>query len=196
MNLKKTQVLVFHDESKAAKRKLQSSYMYKGESLDIVDQYTYLGLAFSRRGKWVQAKTKLLTATKKAMFAMQQRTRELGIKSPMLQCSLFDSLVSPVLPYGCEIWAVDHLTRQYDDAENLHRAFLRRLIGVRKSVPKEVLLAEFGRLPLCYIWQKLVLRYFNRLAEMPETRLLRVAFDVDIDLDKAGFSSWSSSVHK
>lgn len=31
----------------------------------------------------------------------------LGIKDPALQCKLFDTLVLPIMRYGCEVWAVN-----------------------------------------------------------------------------------------
>ena len=122
---------------------------------------------------------------------MQQRSVDIGITSPKLKCSLFDSLVAPVMSYGCEIWGVHHLIGHYEEAEKLHRSFLKRLIHVRKNVPTNVLLAELGRFPLCFEWQKLILRFFNRLVELPQDRLLKHAFMESILLKLP----WTESVH-
>jgi len=62
---------------------------------------------------------------------MRRRCALLGIRDPALQCKLFDTLVLPILSYGCEVWGVD--TKCGAAAEALHRDFLRRLLGVRKS---------------------------------------------------------------
>ena len=70
---------------------------------------------------------------------------------------LIDTLVLPILSYGCEVWGVD--TKCGAAAEALHWAFLRRLLGV-KSTTKHMVLAELGRLQI-HFWQK-ILRYHHR----------------------------------
>ena len=62
---------------------------------------------------------------------MRRRCALLGIQDPAVQCKLFDTLVLRILSYGCEVWGVD--TKCSVAAEALHRNFLRRLLGVRKS---------------------------------------------------------------
>ena len=46
----------------------------------------------------------LVATAKKALFAMRRRSALLGIRDPALQCKLFDTLVLPILSYGCEVW--------------------------------------------------------------------------------------------
>ena len=196
VNLKKTQVVVFNDprSSKAIKKK--ESFLYKGEPLEIVDTYTYLGVVFERGGKWTCTKSNNIKAMRKALFAMMHRIQDLRIQAPYLLCSLFDTLIAPVVSYGCEMWAADLFRDSVylEEAEAIHRAFLRRIIHVRKSVPNEVLLAELGRLPLKFQWQNLIIRYFNRLVKMPEGRLLKSAFVANVILDSRGASCWSRSI--
>jgi len=89
-----------------------------------------------------------------------RRCALLGIRDPALQCKLFDTLVLPILSYGCEVWGVD--TKSSAAAEALHRDFLRRLLGVRKSTANHMVLAELGRFPLqVHFWQQ-ILRYHHR----------------------------------
>ena len=77
----------------------------------------------------------LLATAKKALFAMRRRCALLGMQDAVLQCKLVDTLVLPILSYGCEVWGVD--TKCEAAAEALHRDFLRRLLGVRKYHPKQ-----------------------------------------------------------
>ena len=66
---------------------------------------------------------------------------------------LFDTLVLPILSFGCKVWGVD--TKCGAAAEALHRDFLRRLLGVRKSTANHMVLAELGRFPLqVHFWQR------------------------------------------
>lgn len=106
----------------------------------------YLGLDFNAT-KCVSPTVKELSMkATRAIFGLQPRCRQLGLRDPML--SLFDTLVAPVVHYGCEVWGPGLLTEEnkedLDMSENLHKAFLRGIPGVRKSTPS-ALLGESGR---------------------------------------------------
>jgi len=86
---------------------------------------------------------------------------------------LFDTLVLPILSYGCEVWGVD--TKCAAAAEALHRDFLRRLLGVKKSTANHMVLAELGRFPLqVHFWQQ-ILRYHHRTIALDNVRLVKLA---------------------
>jgi hypothetical protein len=63
-----------------------------------------------------------------------------------------------------------------DGHENLHRYFLKRVLGVKSSTPTDIVLGEFGRFPLDVFRWKLIARYWNRLVDMKNSRLLKLAF--------------------
>ena len=70
-----------------------------------------------------------------------------------LQCSLFDTLVKPILSYGCEIWAVEANHTGQKQLEALHIEFLRSILGLAKrGTPHDIIRAEFGRYPLHIVW--------------------------------------------
>ena len=74
---------------------------------------------------------------------MRRRCALLGIWDPALQRKLFDTLMLPILSYGCGVWGVDIKCGAV--AEALHRDFLRRMLGVRRSTTIYIVLAELGR---------------------------------------------------
>jgi len=76
-------------------------------------------------------------------------------------------------------------------AEALHRDFLRRLLGVKKSTANHMVLAELGGFPLqVHFWQQ-ILRYHHRTIALDNVRLVKLAmvdgFALDQTLVKA---SW------
>jgi len=77
---------------------------------------------------------------------MRRRYALLGIRDPALQCKLFDTLVLPILSYGCEVWGV--CTKCGAAVDTLHQGILRRLIGVRKSTANHRVVAGLSRSPL------------------------------------------------
>jgi hypothetical protein len=196
VNLKKTKVVVFNDSRSCKVAGAQDQYRFSGNAVEVVDRYTYLGVVFEKGLKWSRTKSANLGAMKRALFSMVQRCQDLKITAPLLQCSLFDALVSPVISYGCEIWGTEFLDDSlfFQEAEIIHRAFLRRILNIRKNVPNEVLLAQFERLPLKFQWQNLIVRFFNRLVNMSECRLVKQAFLENLELANKGASCWSKAI--
>jgi len=93
---------------------------------------------------------KLTTAGKKALFALHRRCNDLSITYPEVMCQLFDSLVRLVLSYACEVWTGCTGVKGLQQAEHIHRMFLRGILGVNKTINTFAVLGEFGRYPLEY----------------------------------------------
>lgn len=74
---------------------------------------------------------------------MRRHCAHLCIRNPASQCSLFNSLVVPILSCASEVCAVD--PKVGAGAEKLHRQFLKQLLRVRNSTTNEIVLAKFGR---------------------------------------------------
>lgn len=168
VNHSKTKVVIFETRHTDCQE-----FIYNGISVERQSSYKYLGFTFHATKNMAYGVSFLVAAAKKAMHAMQRRCAFLGLSDPANKCKLFDTLVLPILSYACEVWATDPALSYA--CEVLHRQFLRQLLGVRKSVMNEIILAEFGRFPLqIHFWQQ-VMRYQNRAAKLPPTRLVRLA---------------------
>jgi hypothetical protein len=101
----------------------------------------------------VVAIDKLTIAGKKTLFALRRKCNDLSITDPEVMCQLFDSLVRPVLiSYACEVWTGCTRAKGLQQAEHVHRMFLRGILRVNKTTNTFVVLAEFGRYPLEYFW--------------------------------------------
>ena len=97
------------------------------------------------------------------------------ISDPKQRCKLFESLVLPVLIYASEVWAVDKEVGK--SAEQLHRQFSKHVLGVRGLTAILIVLAEFGRYPLRLHWWQQILRYHNRINNLPDDeQLIQCAF--------------------
>ena len=124
---------------------------------------------------------------------------ELGIHNVQMQCRLFDTLVRPVLNYGCEVWGVEQLSSakavQGDGAaELLHYAFLRQSLGLRKSVARAVILRECNRTCMNSAWLKQALGFYNRVVKRDVTDVTRRALLEDINQNLKG--SWAFHIKK
>ena len=76
---------------------------------------------------------------RKALYCLQKI--EKYIIPIDLQFKLFDTLILPILTYGCEIWGYEN-TKQL---EKLHLQFCRNILGVRTTTPNVMTQGELGR---------------------------------------------------
>ncbi len=152
VNLSKAKVVVFE-----ARQSDVCDFVLSGAVEERVESHKYLGFVFHATKKLTFGTDALVATARKALFAMRRRCALLGIRDPALQCT---ALVLPILSYGCEVWGVD--IKCGAAAEALHRDFLRRMLGVRRSTANYVVLAELGRFPLqVHFWQQ-ILRYHHK----------------------------------
>jgi hypothetical protein len=118
---------------------------------------------------------KLTVVGKKALFALRRKCNELSITDSEVMCQLFDSLVRLVLSYACEVWTHCTGAKGLQQAEQVDRMFLRRILWVNKTSTFAVL-GEFGRYPLEYFWWQQTFKYCDRLRESTPDRLLYCAY--------------------
>jgi hypothetical protein len=130
----------------------------------------------------VIAIAKLTAAGKKALFALRHRCNDLSITDPEVMCQLFDSLVCLVLSYACEVWTGCTGAKGLQQAEQVHRMFMRGILGVNKTTSIFVVLGEFGSYPLEYFWRQQTLKYYDRLRESTPDRLLYCAYQTQVQM--------------
>ena len=169
VNLAKTKVVTFGSRARC------QTFTFNGNEVERVQSYKYLGFEFHTTKNLSNGVSKLVSAANKAMHAMNRRCAFLHISDPKQRCKLLDSLVLPILTYASEVWAVDN--KVGESAEQLHWRFLKHVLGVRGSTANLIVLAEFGRYPLHFHWWQQILRYHNRINNLPDDeRLIQCAF--------------------
>jgi hypothetical protein len=185
VNLAKTEVVVFNPPSPS--RPATPTWHFGTSPVTTSDSYRYLGITFHSKKGITSAPTHLHAAGERALHALHRRCAQLNITTPATLCSLFDSLVSPVLSYACEVWAFAPGTaKSAAAAEALHRTFLRRIAGMHPTTLNAATYAEFGRPPLSLTWHRLATSFFTRLASLPEGRLARHALLEALSLEQCG----------
>lgn len=174
VNIGKTKAVVFQ----ARKPQVDSfKPMYAGAHIEVVDSFRYLGLDLHCTKALGNAGSARSEAAGRSEWALSGRCSELGIEAPALKMHLWDALVRPCMLYGVEVWGDKLLNAKTDIAgEMVHKAFLRRLLGVPSGTPTMAVLAEVGRYPLAVTAAEVMLKYWNRLVEMEDGRLVKQAF--------------------
>ena len=78
-------------------------FSYGDDIIEVVSEYVYLGVTMNYNNEFVKAMRKQLDQGRKAQFSMLIKCRKLELPID-IQCKLFESMVIPVILYGCEIW--------------------------------------------------------------------------------------------
>jgi hypothetical protein len=177
INVNKTKVVVFEKH-----RNVVPEFTYKGTTIERVQSFRYLGLELHSTRSMAVAIAKLTAIGKKALFALRCRCNDLNITDLEVMCQLFDSLVRPVLSYACEVWTSRTGAKGLQQVEQVHRMFLRGILGVNKITSTFVVLGEFGRYPLEYFWWQQTLKYYDRLRESTPDRLLYCAYQTQVQM--------------
>ena len=172
VNLEKTKIMHF-----GRKRRILEAptLKFKGAQVEIVKQYTYLGIPFGGKGRKILGEAQATVAKKgeRASLALQRRCSELGIGHPHLKLQLFNAVVKPILLYGSEIWGIGE---KINEIEKVFTTFLRRILGVRRSTPTSFLWRETGEMPLRVTILKQAMKYLARMKELRSERILAKAW--------------------
>ncbi|CAG2215802.1 ADAM17 [Mytilus edulis] len=79
-------------------------FITSSNAIEIVDCYKYLGVDFHSSGKCIQAVSSLSDKAKTAYFALKSKlpySENLSVKTWL---QLFNSMITPILTYGSEVW--------------------------------------------------------------------------------------------
>ena len=201
VNVKKTAILVFNITG----RKLLDSQQFSYGDLKIpsVREYCYLGTTFTISGSTKVNQQQLRIKGLRAYFSLK-RTLDITSISKEAIFKLFDSLISPVVTYGCQVWLpstnfMDSLINEEkksprdivtsickDPTEKLHLSLLKWTLGVRRKTTNLPIWGDTGRYPLGITMTKFLLDFHNRLAVLNDDNspsLVRHAFVEQVSLN-------------
>lgn len=176
VNKSKTKVMIFNRKGGL----VCGNFKYGGETIEIVSDYVYLGINFKPSGSFASACARLKDQARKAMF----KIRNVCSDGPVnVALCLFDSLVLPIITYGCEIWGTYFFTRLNDsnfkgicdkfDGEGLAMKFYKGTIGVNKFAANDAVRGDLGRYPILLRSIYLSTKYMEGLVKAePRSELL------------------------
>ena len=143
----------------------------------------------------------------KALFPLFTSVTNFNLP-PLLATSLFKKLITPILTYGCEVWATlsqhqikglsekSGLLLEYsteNEMEKVHLKFCKMILGVKRNCSTLAALGELGELPVTIAMMSRMITYWHRVAAMDEDNLTKKAYSVANSLTGEK-SDWISTV--
>ena len=169
VNISKTKVVVFNKSYNSKIKNLL--FEIDKNKIGISKTYCYLGVDISNTGSFLNATDSLY---KKGLRALYSIYSTLDVRSDVVSArlflNLFDSLVQPVLLYGCEIWG-SHCLNNNNRVLTFVNKFYKTLLGVKQRCSNAGVLCELGRYPIEINIAKAMIKYWFRLTSLPSNRL-------------------------
>ena len=175
VNVAKTKVVIFSK----GKSKDTPIFHYDNGMLEVVEDFSYLGVKFNYNGKFCKTKKYLCDQARKAMFALLKKARGLKL-SIDLQLHLFDSMVTPILLYSSEVWGCENT----NIINQFQLKYLKMLLNVKKSTPSYMVWGELGIQPLDNIIKNRILNYWCKVVNDKQDRINHLMYKLMVELDK------------
>ena len=134
------------------------------------------------------------------MFKLRRVLYSQSILDPHLHLKLFDSMITPIATYGCQVWAQElvkssHLFRHVETSpmEQVHNKMCRSILHVPKNASGIAVRGELGRYPLLLFVIKQTINFWIHISGS-KNKILKDAFLTEIETDQCGTHSLASVV--
>lgn len=155
VNINKTKIIVFRN---CGHVKDSEKWLYCDNEIEIVDQFNYFGFLLNYNARFHVNQQHFALQGRKAMYAIKSKTRNLFLNTETM-LSLFDTYVSSVLLYSCEVYAM----HEGKALEQVHFDFCKTVLGVQSSTNNAMVYFELSRLPLSVIRKLRMFKYWFNL---------------------------------
>ena len=167
VNTDKTKVPVF-STGKITRFK---SFKFVENSIDVVDDYVYLGTTFNFNGKFHKARAKQVLQAKKSYYSMLTKVKKHNLDVDVF-IDLVEKLVIPTLLYGSEIWG-------YGDLKHLQtflNKIMRRFLRLHKSTPMCMINGELGLKEITEYTENRMLNFWCNVATGEENKISTIVY--------------------
>jgi exonuclease III len=165
VNTNKTKVCIFEKR----KSNNNDSFLFNNNELEIVNEFTYLGVTFSCNGKLKKAAKTLAEQGSRAVMSLKAACENIHFNVSS-KLSLFNKLVSPVLLYAVEIWGINNT----GENEKVLLKYCKQLLCVKQSTPTAAVLGELGQLPFSVVSIMRAVKYWLHVMNDKNSLLYKV----------------------
>ena len=168
VNEQKSKVIVFNSNGKTH----LNSFKINESIIETVKSYCYLGITLKYTGNINISTKSLMEKGRKAWFKIK-KTIGLNNACNLLE-KLFDTLVSPIILYGCEVWGAYCNFKDTDPFEHLHIKFIKEILGVHSKATNVACLSELNRSPLKDKIKLLSIKFWDHISNSPNTLVNKI----------------------
>ena len=175
INLSKSNAMHFRNKGK---RRCNFDFKVGNETIDYASVYRYLGVHLIEHMDFNLIAETLAKAGGRALGAVISKIQSYKDVGFNTYSNLYDSCVVPVLDYCSGVWGF----KAFDKIDMIQNRAIRYFMGVLRFTPILAITGDIGWVVSTNRRWANVLRLWNRLVNMNETRLTRKVFDYDYSM--------------
>jgi hypothetical protein len=190
VNVDKTFCMVFRKGGRCAKRE---TWNYQGKQINIVNRFKYLGLRFSSCHSWTFHIETVVKQAIKVVLLLRRLIYSTGDLPLQFLWHIYDTAIAPIALYGSEVWG----HRVTPHIEKVDSKFAKMILRLPQGTPSAGLFLLLNRNMSCY-WKakQRMLNYWARLTELPDYRLVKIAYYEQLRLAEEGMKCWAADVQQ
>ena len=200
VNADKSKIMIFNKGG----RLIPQTFTIKGEGVEVVRAFTYLGVQITPSGSFTPAIQELSDKARKAMMPLYKTVAQFNLPF-RLSVKLFHTFVEPIAMYNAENWGcfTDKQIEKcradpaaiYDicmtsHATRLQLKFYKYILGLKKQTSNMATFGEVAYLPLALKTHMTLLKYWYRLKSMSNTTLAKMAYIENLGMN----SNWCRTI--
>jgi hypothetical protein len=192
-NPDKCEVVVFNDPGWPL-RYNNTAWVLNGTPLKKSKEFPYLGVLFTggrawREGRMLPAWVNQRNKGQRALHAFIDKCHSAHLHTPYVISKLYDTLVSTVGGYGCEIWGPGAILAALETAggmgknifETSHNLFMRRTLHVGRQTCIATMRQILNRTPVLTTYLERALNFWNRVVQQGAEDLLYQCLEVEVN---------------
>lgn len=172
VNAKKTKIMIFRNGGRNERKK----WYYKGEKLEVVNSFKYLGYTFTTKNshsKHMEIMKNKANKVANATWGVIKRTERNNMKDRLY---LYNTLVRAGCLYGVEIWGSEKL----EMLTIMQNKLLRMALGVRRNTPGYIVQKETRSETIEMVVKERIWRYIAKIIRMDENRWPKICLREEI----------------
>jgi len=158
VNTNKTKVMIIK-----SKKDTYANFFYDNNNLEEVSSYKYLIIDIHHKIIWNYSIDKWINRGWKAHFFLENNCKSTNLMMWDKKKFLFETLVTPVILYSCEVWGCNISRESWIKIEKIQKCFITYNLKIKRDTIYHILLIEVGLPPIeCITMYRYLIFFFPR----------------------------------
>ena len=140
----------------------------------MVEDYKYPGLRISKKRNLKKDIHHVSCQSTKVIFALKQCLFNLQTPPVNVALHLFNSIIKPILCYGCEIWGFT----VKEEIERIEVQYLNYILHLPKMLLIQRCVESLGNFLSIYFWKENIIKYWCRVNSDDIPKYLKLAVNI------------------